>query len=160
MLVKISTGGDDLLFHSCYDGIVARTVHLSLAHTFRFSLAPTDGNQEKPNPNYIGGVIGQSSQNWQCAPMVFKLAQGQELLYCKRKVVFFSGLTLEVPVCILVSVTMQPSDLMVCLGSKESRRIIHFLFQKTVHITLPIDSCILNFFFNGEFTSPFHGLLL
>lgn len=59
MLVKISTGGDDPLFYSCYDGIVAHTVHLSLAQT--------DGNQEEPNPNYTGGVVGQSSQNWQCA---------------------------------------------------------------------------------------------
>lgn len=54
MLVKISTGGDVPLLHSCYDGIVAHIVHLSLAQT--------NGNQEKPNPNYTGGMIDSPSK--------------------------------------------------------------------------------------------------
>jgi len=40
---------------------------------------------------------------------------------------------------------------MTCPGSRKSRRVILFLSQKTVHITLPVESCILNFFFDGEF---------
>jgi hypothetical protein len=39
-----------------------------------------------------------------------------------------------------------------CPGSRKSRKITTFLFQKTVHITLPAEGSVLNFFFDGEFT--------
>ena len=44
------------------------------------------------------------------------------------------------------------SELMVCLGWRKSRRITPFISQKTVHISLPAEGSILNFFFDGEFT--------
>jgi len=39
---------------------------------------------------------------------------------------------------------------MVCF--RKSRRITLFLSQKTVHITIPTEGCILNFFFDGKVT--------
>ena len=60
---------------------------------------------------------------------------------------------------LLLSFAMQRSELVVCLGSSKSRRTIPYLPQKTVCITLHNESCVLNFFFDGEFVSPFLGLL-
>ena len=45
-----------------------------------------------------------------------------------------------------------PSDLMDCLGSSKCWRISPFLSQKTVHITLTAESCVLNFFFWRKFS--------
>ena len=83
---------------------------------------------------------------------IFKLTWGLALLCCKRKVVFFFGPILKVQAFSLDSVMMQWSEQMVCLGSRKSRRITPFLLQKTVHITLFTEGCVLNFFFDGEFT--------
>jgi hypothetical protein len=49
-------------------------------------------------------------------------------------------------------VAMQRSELMVCPGSRKSCRMTPFLSQKTAHSTLPADGCVLNFFFDGEFS--------
>ena len=47
---------------------------------------------------------------------------------------------------------------MVLLGSRKSRRITSFLLQKTVQTTLPSEDCVLNFYFDGEFTCQLCGL--
>jgi hypothetical protein len=36
-------------------------------------------------------------------------------------------------------------------GSRKSRKITRFLSQRTVHITLPAEVCVLNCYFDGEF---------
>ena len=51
-----------------------------------------------------------------------------------------------------LSVAMLRSELMVWPGSRKSRRITSFLSQKIMHITLPAEGSVLNFFFDGEFT--------
>ena len=84
--------------------------------------------------------------------VIFKLVWGLALLHCKRKFVIFSDLTPEVEAFSSVIIAMEQSEFMVCLGSRKSRSITPFLFQKTVHVTLPAYGCILNFFFDGEFT--------
>jgi len=88
--------------------------------------------------------------------MIFKWVSGLVLLRCKRKIVFFSGLSLEAQDFRLVLWSV----LMVCPGSRKSKRITPFLTQKTVHITLYTDGCILNLFLHEEFMSPPHGLLV
>ena len=80
---------------------------------------------------------------------VFKLVWGLALSCCKRKVVFFSGLALEIQAFSLAS---RCSGQIFCLGSRKSRRITPFLSQKTVHITLSTEGSIFNSFFDGEFT--------
>jgi len=57
-----------------------------------------------------------------------------------------------------LSVVMQQPELMVCLGSRQSRGITLFLFQRTLHIFLPTEGCVLNFFSDGKFTSPHQRL--
>ena len=44
-------------------------------------------------------------------------------------------------------------------GFQEIQRITSVPPQKTVHITLPAESCTLNALFFGKFTSPLNGLL-
>lgn len=90
--------------------------------------------------------------------MVFKLVWGLVLLCCKGKTVFFSGLILETWAFNLVIVGMWWSELMACLVSRKSRGITLFLSQKTAHIALPTEGCVLNFLFHGELTSPHLGL--
>jgi len=41
---------------------------------------------------------------------------------------------------------------------QEIQKDCPFPVPKTVHITLPTEGCVLNFFFNEEFTSPLYGL--
>ena len=62
MLVKICTSGRDPHFHSC-------NCKQNIAHALHLSSARTDGSQKVPNPDYTVGVVGQSSQDWQRAPM-------------------------------------------------------------------------------------------
>lgn len=54
---------------------------------------------------------------------------------------------------------MDWSELMAYLGSIKSRMITPFEAQKTVHITLPSEGCVLNFLFLVIHKSPLHGLL-
>lgn len=51
-------------------------------------------------------------------------------------------------------------ELMVCPSSIKSRRIIPFLSQKTVDITLPAEDCVSNIFFSEKFTFPLHNRLM
>jgi len=64
MHVKTCSSGGDPLFHSYYDGIVARkallTVHLPLNWGSE--------SQKVPNSNYIVSVIGQCGRDWQILP--------------------------------------------------------------------------------------------
>ena len=59
--------------------------------------------------------------------MVFKLIQNLVLMCCKVKVVFFSGLTLEIGAFCLVSTAMYQLEFMVFLGSRKSRTVTPFL---------------------------------
>jgi hypothetical protein len=59
-----------------------------VAHIVHLSSSQTDGRQKAPNLNYTMGRTIQQN-------LVLKLVWGLELLCCRRKVVFFSGLTLE-----------------------------------------------------------------
>ena len=69
-LIKICTSGGDPLFHSCYDSILARkilpTQSISIFHWLK--LIVRKGSQKASNLDYMVGVLGQSSQLWQCAP--------------------------------------------------------------------------------------------
>ena len=89
---------------------------------------------------------------------VFTLVWGLALSCCKKKVVFLSRLTLEVQAFSLVTASWfsQWSELIVCLGFRKSRRIIPFLSQKTVHITLPLRASSLTFSLmgNSHVTTP------
>jgi len=51
MLVEVCTSRGDPLFHSCYDGIIARKMY----HTICFSLTQADRDQKAPNLCYIYG---------------------------------------------------------------------------------------------------------
>ena len=85
--------------------------------------------------------------------VTFKLVWGMVVSCCRRKVVFFSDLTLEIWAFSLVSVVLKQSQLKTCLDRfKGIQRNHPFLSQKTVYFTLPTVGCVLNFFFNGKFT--------
>jgi len=43
---------------------------------------------------------------------------------------------------------------MVCPCSRKSRRITPFLSQNAVHISLPVEVCVMNFLFRVKFTCP------
>jgi len=81
--------------------------------------------------------------------LCLQTGMGLVLSCCKRKIVFFSGLTPEVWAPGFVGIVMQ--QLIVGLGSGRSKRIAPFLSQKMVHITLPAEGCILNILLDGEF---------
>ena len=50
-------------------------------------------------------------------------------------------------------------DVAECLDSRKSRQITPFLFQKTVHITLLTEGCILNFDEEPIFATPYTAIL-
>ena len=52
-----------MLFHSWYDSVIAR----KMLPMQSLLLVRRDGNQES-NPDYMVGVVGQSSQDGQCTP--------------------------------------------------------------------------------------------
>ena len=67
MLIKIRSRGGDPWFHSCYNSTVARK--MMPTWSVHVSLAQTDASQKTPNPDYTVDVVGQSSQDCQCAPL-------------------------------------------------------------------------------------------
>ena len=75
-LIKISTSRGDPLFHSCYDGIIARK--MLPMQSIHLLLAQTDGGQELPDLDNTVGVVEQSRLAMCSA--VFKLVWGQALL--------------------------------------------------------------------------------
>lgn len=81
---------------------------------------------------------------------VFKVVWSWGWSCCKRKVVLFSGLALEV--CTFNLVLQCSSQSVADLDCRTFVRIFLFLAQKTVHITLLTEFCVLNFPFDGEFT--------
>lgn len=92
-LIKICTSGDDPLFHSCYDGIIVSKMLLmqSIFHQPKW--------MEVRILDYVMGIVGESSQDSQCALQSSNWYGGWS-----SHVVFFSGLTLEVGAFSLVSV--------------------------------------------------------
>ena len=60
-LIKICISGGDPVFHSCYDGVIARKM-LPIVISL-------DGSQKVPDLDSVVGVVGQSSQGWQCPPL-------------------------------------------------------------------------------------------
>ena len=102
---------------------------------------------ESTKSRLYGGCSRTVQPKLAMCSMAFKLVWGLALLCCKRKVVF-SGMTPEVQAFSLVSSVLLQSELM---GSRESRKPTLFLFQKTMHITLPTEGYICNFF-DEEFT--------
>ena len=76
--------------------------------------------------------------------MVMKLLWSLVLSYCKRKIIFFSGLQLSQYCSVAVRAD--------CLSFKKLIRITPSLSQKTAPFIIPSEGCILNFFFSGEFT--------
>ena len=63
-VVKVCTSGGGPLFHSSYDGVVARKM---LPTQSIFHQPEQMGRQKVPNPDYTMGVVRRSSQAWQCA---------------------------------------------------------------------------------------------
>ena len=116
-------------------------------------IGPNRQMSEGPKSGLHGGCGRTAQPRLAVCFTVFRLVWGLMLSCCKREVIFFSGLILGVWAFSLVSIAMYWSELMVYSGSRKSRRITSFLSQKIVHITLPSLGCILNFFFNDEFTS-------
>ena len=152
--VKICTNGGDSLFHSSYDSITARKM-LPVHSIFHCSEQIEFRKHQIRITQWCGRIV---QPRLAMCSTVFKLIWNVELSCCKRKVVFFSGWTLEVRAFSLVSTAMQRSELMVCPDSRKFGRITPFLSQKAVHITLPTEGCNLNFFFDGEFTCHHSGL--
>jgi hypothetical protein len=92
-LVKVCTSGGDPLSHGCNDSII---VHLPSART--------DGSQKESDPDYMVGVVGQSSQTLQRAPWSSNLYGAWR--------------------CRVAGERLSCSS----LGSRKSRRITPFLF--------------------------------
>jgi len=69
------------------------------------------------------------------------------LLFCKRKVIFSSGLTLEFWAFSLVSDVAVRAD-----GLFRFQEIQKDHSFSVLHITLPSDGCVFNILFSGEFT--------
>ena len=102
-LVKIHTSGGDPLFHSCCDGIVVRKM-LPMQSIFH-QPEEMEVRWKVPNLDYAECRWTGQPRMAVCS-MVFKLTWVLVLSYCKRKIVIFSGLTLEVQAFSLVSVVM------------------------------------------------------
>ena len=151
-VIKICNSRGDPLFHSCYDGTVARKM-LPMQSIIQFPKQMEEGGTK----SWLFGGCGRTVQSrLATCSFIFKLVQGLALSYCRRKAVFFTGLAVEVWDFSSVGVMMQQPELIDCPYSRKSRRLTPFLCQKTAHISLPTEGCISNFFFNGEFTFPIH----
>jgi hypothetical protein len=101
-LVKICTSGGGPLFHSSYDGVIARKM-LSAQSNF---IGPNRWKSDGAKSGLYGGCCKTVHPRLAMRSTVFKLVWGLVLSCCKRKVVLFSGLTLEIRAFILVSVAM------------------------------------------------------
>jgi len=101
-LVKICTSGGGLLFHSSYDSFVARKM-VSTQSIFHW---PEQMEVRRGQIGLYGGCGKAVHPRLAMCSTVFKLVLGLALSCCKRKGVFFSGLTLEIRVFSLVSVAM------------------------------------------------------
>jgi len=101
-LVKICTSGGGPLFHSSYNGVAARKM-LSMQSIFH---RPEQMKSEGAKSGLYGGCGKTVHPRLAMCSTVFKLVWGLALLGCKRKVVFFSGLTLEIRAFSLVSFPM------------------------------------------------------
>lgn len=123
-----------LWWHFCYEN-VACAVHLSSSQT--------DGSQKVPNLNYTVDVLGHSSQHWQCTPWSSNWYGAW--CYCVARENLSSLMWLWVGLQLSQCHDKQ-SELVVCLDSRKSQKITPFLSPKTVHITLPTDGFVLNFF--------------
>jgi len=93
VLLKVSTSRDDALFHSCYDGIIAREM-LSSQSIFH------EPEQMEVRRHQIwtksGGFDRVVQTRLAMYSTVFKLVWGLALLYSKRNDVFFSSLPQEI----------------------------------------------------------------
>ena len=121
VLVKICTSESDPLFHSCYDSIIARKI---LPTQF------TDLHRQNSEGTifrlYCGCTRRVQLRLAMCS-MIFKVIWGLALSCCRRKVVVFSGLTLEDWAFSTISVMMEWSELMFCLCSRKSKIIAPLL---------------------------------
>lgn len=96
-----------------------------------------------PNLNYTVDVLGHSSQHWQCTPWASNWYGAW--CYCVARENLSSLMWLWVGLQLSQCHDKQ-SELVVCLDSRKSQKITPFLSPKTVHITLPTDGFVLNFF--------------
>jgi len=117
-------------------------------------IGPHGWKSEGAKSRLCGRCGRQSIQNWQCIPSSSNWYR--TWCHCVAREHFFSGLPLEVRAFSSVSIMMKQSKLMFCPGSRKSGRIIFFLSQKTVHIILPTEGCVLNFSFmrNSHVVTP------
>jgi len=146
-LIKFCTSGGGTLIHSSYDGIVARKM-LPMQSIFH---QPEQMEVRRCQIQTIWWV-------WYNSPATIDnvlhslqtgMGPGNIMLQEKGRLLLWSdsgNLSLQ------LSQRHNVAELMVCPGSRKSRRITPFLSQKTVHITLPNEGSVLNFFFDGEFT--------
>jgi len=141
--MHIKTNGDDSLFHSCYDGVITRKVFpmQSIFHQ-------PEQMQVRRHKSGLYSVCGRTVQTrLAMCSTVFKQGWSLVLPCCKRKVSGLIGNS-----SLQLSQHHNVVELTVCLSSMKSKRITSFPFQNTVRITLAAEGCILNFFFQGEFT--------
>ena len=101
VLLKICNSWGNPLFHSCYDGAVAR------------KMLPTQSIFHQPRQKSVGteskqyGGCGRTVQaRLTMCSMVFKLVWSLVFLCCRRKAVFFADLTLEVWAFSLASIAV------------------------------------------------------
>jgi len=128
-----------------------------MLRTVYLSSAQTNGSQKAPNLDYTACALGQCSQDWQRMPWSTNW-QGARC-DCVPGEMMPSSLTW------VWSLRLQPSQLLDIVvradgssGFQETQKIAPFLFQKAMPITLPTESCVLNFVFNGELMLPLHRL--
>ena len=101
-----------------------------------------------PNPDYMVDVLGWSRQDGQCA-LWFSNRCGAWHCHVARErfLLWTDSESSRFQLSQHRDVAIRLDGVVLC--SRKSRRITPFLSQKAAHIT---ESCVLNFFFNGEFT--------
>jgi hypothetical protein len=98
-LVNICNSGGDPFSH-IYDDMPSGKCCLP-SPSF---IAPNRWKSKGAKSGHYGGCGRTDQQNFAMCSMVFKLVRGLALSCCRRKVVFFSTLTLDIQACSLVSV--------------------------------------------------------
>lgn len=135
-LIRICTGGGDQLFHSCYDGVVARKMFPAWSIFHQFEQMEIRRHQIWT----IWWVWYDSPAKTENMLHSLQIGIGPGFVMLKEKICLLWPV--KIWAFSLISIVMELSELVVCLGCGKSRRITSFLYPlKTV----------LNFFSSVEY---------
>ena len=123
------------------------------------SIIPNRWKSEGAKSRLSGGCNRTVQLRLTTCSMIFQLVWSLLLSPCKRKIDFFSSLTLELQAIISVNILVWWSELMVSPDSRNSWRITPFLSQKSVYTTLVTKGCLELFFQLRIHMLPLHRLL-